>query len=136
MPIFFFFFFYSSEIQIFTVWMKSLVLNGNGCTIYDSYGRIVYRVYKYACKSSTEVYLMDDRGRTLTKILRKKLRIFRQWEGFQGDGLIVEKQEPWFRVRKTRRYFNRGQNFAAEVTDIIIKLAIRSLVHQARVTTK
>lgn len=51
--------------------MKSLVLSGNGCTVYDSTGRLAYRVDNYDCKCSDEVYLMDHGGRTLCKILRR-----------------------------------------------------------------
>ncbi|XP_020272402.1 protein LURP-one-related 11-like [Asparagus officinalis] len=98
------------------MWMKSLVLNGNGCTIYNSDGRIVYRVDNYARKSSHEVYLMDHGGRILTKILRKKPRVFGQWEGYRRDRLLAEEQEPWFRVQKTSRILKRGRPFEARVT--------------------
>ncbi|ONK62954.1 uncharacterized protein A4U43_C07F9850 [Asparagus officinalis] len=106
----------SSDIQILTMWMKSLVLNGNGCTIYNSDGQIVYRVDNYACKSSHEVCLMDHGGRILTKILRKKPRVFGQWEGYRSDGLTVEEQVPWFRVQKTSRILKRDHHFEATVT--------------------
>ncbi|ONK62951.1 uncharacterized protein A4U43_C07F9810 [Asparagus officinalis] len=105
----------SSKIQILTIWMKSLVLNGNGCTIYGSDGQIVYRVDNYAWRCSNEVYLMDHSGRTLTKILRKKPRVFGQWQGYRCDGLIAEKHEPWFRLQKSW-ILKRDQNFEAKVT--------------------
>lgn len=51
--------------------MKSLVLHGKGCTVFDSNGGIVYRVDNYDRKFSNEVYLMDFRGKVLYTILRK-----------------------------------------------------------------
>lgn len=61
----------SSERQVFTIWMKSLVLNGYGCTIYDSKGLVVYRMDNYDSKSSHEVFFMNSSGKTLFKILKK-----------------------------------------------------------------
>lgn len=55
----------------YTVWMKSLVLNSNGCTIYDSNGNIVYRIDNYDTKCSSQVYLMDLKGKVLSTLLRK-----------------------------------------------------------------
>ncbi|XP_020275762.1 protein LURP-one-related 11-like isoform X2 [Asparagus officinalis] len=99
------------------MWMKSLVFNGNGCAIFDSDGRIAYRVDNYASQCSDEVYLMDHDGRTLSKILRKKLRVRSQWEGYRCDGSIGEGQELcWFRARKAGRILRGEKNFEAKVT--------------------
>jgi hypothetical protein len=57
--------------QVYTVWMKSLVLNGYGCTVYGEDGRVAYRVDNYACSRSREAYVMDGDGRTLLKLLKK-----------------------------------------------------------------
>jgi hypothetical protein len=57
--------------QVYTVWMKSLVLSGHGCTVYGEDGRVAYRVDNYACSRSREVYVMDSDGRTLLKLLKK-----------------------------------------------------------------
>lgn len=51
--------------------MKSLVLNGKGCTVFDSEGHIRYRVDNYNSNSSNEVYLMDFDGRVLFTIIKK-----------------------------------------------------------------
>jgi len=49
--------------KVFTVWMKSLVLNGHGCTVYDSDGGIVYRVDNYgSARCGGGVCLMDLHG--------------------------------------------------------------------------
>lgn len=57
--------------EVYTIWMKSLILNGNGCTIYDSMGNLVYCVDNYDSKCRCEVYVMDQSGRVLLKLLRK-----------------------------------------------------------------
>jgi hypothetical protein len=56
---------------VYTVWMKSLVLGGHGCTVYGDDGRVAYRVDNYACSRSREAYVMDGDGRTLLKLLKK-----------------------------------------------------------------
>ncbi|KAG9459783.1 hypothetical protein H6P81_004291 [Aristolochia fimbriata] len=49
--------------ESFTIWMKSLVFNGRGCTVFDSRGEIVYRIDNYNQKHGDTVFLMDLRGR-------------------------------------------------------------------------
>ncbi|KAJ0980659.1 hypothetical protein J5N97_008914 [Dioscorea zingiberensis] len=101
----------SSKREVFTIWMKSLVLNGYGCTVYDSQGLVVYRMDNYDCKSSHEVFFMDTAGNTLFKILKKKLGVFGQWRGYRsGDGLKEEEEEkkPWFTARKAFRVLKRS----------------------------
>ncbi|KAL8150430.1 hypothetical protein V2J09_020238 [Rumex salicifolius] len=68
----------SLERETFTLWMKSLVLHGNGLTVFNSEGEIVYRIDNYDTKHNREVCLMDLRGNVLCTLLRR----------------------PWFRVRK------------------------------------
>lgn len=63
--------YFSSKRETFTIWMKSLVLNGKGCTVFDSDGHIMYRVDNYNSKSNNEVYLMDFDGGVLFTILKK-----------------------------------------------------------------
>ncbi|RZC91600.1 hypothetical protein C5167_027661 [Papaver somniferum] len=88
----------SSKREIFTIWMKSLVMQGNGCTVYNSNGQVVYRIDNYDNKNCNEVYLMDLKGKVLLTILRKKLRLFGRWEGYKsGNG---SKGKPSFQVRK------------------------------------
>ncbi|OAY72110.1 Protein LURP-one-related 11 [Ananas comosus] len=93
----------SAKREVFTIWMKSLVLNGNGCTVYDSKGQIIFRVDNYDCKGSGKVYLMDISGKVLFKILKKKL-FFGRWEGYKWNGLHQE-ANPWFKVKKPCRIF-------------------------------
>lgn len=57
--------------ETYTVWLKSLVFHGNGCTIFNSKGEIVFRVDNYQQRSSSEVFLMDLNGDVLFSIQRK-----------------------------------------------------------------
>jgi hypothetical protein len=61
----------SEQPEVFTIWMKSLVLNGSGCTVYDSAGSIVYRVDNYGARRAADVCLMDIAGNVVLQILKK-----------------------------------------------------------------
>ncbi|KAF8762477.1 hypothetical protein HU200_009446 [Digitaria exilis] len=85
--------------QVYTVWMKSLVFNGNGCTVYGADGGVAFRVDNYGCRGSREVFFMDRAGKMLIKIQRKSFGVFRRWEARRcfDDG---EETRPWFTVEK------------------------------------
>ena len=88
----------------YTVWMKSLVFNGNGCTVYTPHGGVAFRVDNYGCKGAREVFFMDRAGNTLLRIRRKGFGMFRRWEVCRctqtaGD----EEATPWFTVRPTNK---------------------------------
>ncbi|KAL6839918.1 hypothetical protein ACP4OV_029728 [Aristida adscensionis] len=93
---------------VYTVWMKSLVFNGNGCTVYGADGRVAFRVDNYACRGGREVFFMDGAGNALIRIRRKGFGMFRRWEARRyvdgdgdGEGLREETAaRPWFRVQK------------------------------------
>ncbi|KAK6935369.1 LURP-one-related [Dillenia turbinata] len=107
------FYFYSSnslmntDRETYTIWMKSLIYNSNGCTIFNSKGDIVYRIDNYTRKCSSEVYLMDIRGQVLFTLRRKKLSLFRCWEGYRSSNLDTRKETPMFRVRENCRILKR-----------------------------
>ncbi|XP_061988831.1 protein LURP-one-related 3-like [Rosa rugosa] len=89
----------TSKRETFTIWMKSLVMQGNGCTAYDENGEIVYRVDNYDNKHSNEVYLMDLRGKVLFTLCEQKMCVFRpNWEAYESNG----SDTPFFRVRKSK----------------------------------
>ncbi|KAL6972602.1 hypothetical protein U1Q18_026777 [Sarracenia purpurea var. burkii] len=92
----------SSKQEVFTLWMKSLVVRGNGCTVFDSSGEIVYRVDNYGHKCSHEVHLMDLTGNVLFTILKKKFKVLRCWEGYRSStGAVVNgENNPGFQVRE------------------------------------
>jgi uncharacterized protein YxjI len=91
--------------QVYTVWMKSLVFNGNGCTVYGADGGVAFRVDNYGCRGGREAFLMDRAGRTLVGIRRRScFGMFRRWEACrysesESDG-GEETRTVWFAVRK------------------------------------
>ncbi|KAK3034591.1 hypothetical protein RJ639_033837 [Escallonia herrerae] len=100
----------SNERETFTIWMKSLVMNGNGYTVYDSNGEVVYRIDNYDNKCSSEVHLMDLRGRVLCTIVRKKLLRFGLWDGYRSDAPKSKNSKPWFQVRNNH-FLRRGSAY-------------------------
>ncbi|XP_075524252.1 protein LURP-one-related 11-like [Primulina tabacum] len=93
-----------SEKETYTMWMKSLIFHGNGCTIFNSKGEIVFRVDNYQQRCSTQVFLMDSEGQVLFSVTRKKLRIFPRWEGFKWiDSKGKTERLPWFQVGRNPR---------------------------------
>ncbi|TXG50505.1 hypothetical protein EZV62_023029 [Acer yangbiense] len=90
----------TSKREAFTIWMKSLVMNGNGCTVFNENGDIVYRIDNYEKKGSREVYLMDLRGKVLFTL--RKVHFFKRWECYKGDSgsNSNNKQKPVFQVTK------------------------------------
>ncbi|TVU34665.1 hypothetical protein EJB05_16508, partial [Eragrostis curvula] len=88
---------------VYTVWMKSLVFNGNGCTVYGADGSVAFRVDNYGCRGGREVLFMDLAGNALIRIRRKSFGLFKRWETFRyGEGL-GEEEKPWFRVQKVQK---------------------------------
>ncbi|KAF2300899.1 hypothetical protein GH714_018082 [Hevea brasiliensis] len=89
--------------------MKSLVLSGNGCTVFDSNGHVVYRVDNYNCKSGNQVHLMDSWGNVLFTIFRKKFKLLGCWEGYKTSGSGADdERKPGFQVRKSFRLLRGG----------------------------
>ncbi|KAI3713391.1 hypothetical protein L1987_71968 [Smallanthus sonchifolius] len=87
----------STERETYTIWMKSLVLNSNGYTVYNSNGEVIFRIDNYDSKRRSEVYLMDLRGNIVCTILRKKILRFGLWDCYNDK----DSSRPWFRVGKT-----------------------------------
>ncbi|GLJ10554.1 hypothetical protein SUGI_0130470 [Cryptomeria japonica] len=90
---------------IFTVWRKSLVFNGNGFTVYDSFGNLVFRVDNYASNADKEMALMDHIGNVLITMRRKTMSIQNRWEAFRGNP--KECKEPIFTVTKSSPFSNK-----------------------------
>ncbi|KAL6839917.1 hypothetical protein ACP4OV_029727 [Aristida adscensionis] len=95
---------------VYTVWMKSLVFSGSGCTVYGADGGVAFRVDNYACRGGREVFFMDRAGNALIRIRRKGFGVFRRWEacrcvdGGDGEGPREETARPWFGVRKAGKH--------------------------------
>ncbi|OIW02495.1 hypothetical protein TanjilG_05088 [Lupinus angustifolius] len=94
---------FTSKQETFTLWMKSLVLNGKGCTVFDSNGQIVYRVDNYSCRHRYEVHLMDEKGNTLFTLQRKQYKLSKFWEGYRFPATNNDHKGPCFRVCKTHK---------------------------------
>ncbi|XP_040990396.1 protein LURP-one-related 4-like [Juglans microcarpa x Juglans regia] len=123
----------TSKRETFTLWMKSLVYQTNGCTVYNTIGDIVYRVDNYEKKGSSEVHLMDLRGKVLFTIRRKKFLAFGGWEGYRcrsSHGSCVNEEKPWFRVKKCYKSMLMG-DLACQVTVGYDKYWIVRLVGKA-----
>ncbi|KAL6140594.1 hypothetical protein ACLB2K_058893 [Fragaria x ananassa] len=93
----------TSKQETFTIWMKSLIVNGHGCTVFDSNGQIVYRVDNYDSRGRAKVHLMDLKGQILFSILRKKSKCLGVWEGYRSSNgkEINPKNTPSFQVRRS-----------------------------------
>lgn len=61
----------SDEATVLTVWKKSLLLNCNGFTVFDTKGNLVFRVDNYLSGRKGEIVLMDAYGKPLLTIRRK-----------------------------------------------------------------
>ncbi|XP_042043618.1 protein LURP-one-related 4-like [Salvia splendens] len=92
----------STEKETFTVWMKSLVCHGNGCTVFNSNGQVAFRVDNYQQRCNTKAFLMDSTGNILFSLNRKKLG-FGWWEGFKWSDSNVRAEKACFRVRRDMR---------------------------------
>ncbi|XP_009417847.2 protein LURP-one-related 8 isoform X1 [Musa acuminata AAA Group] len=92
----------AAEATALTVWRKSLLFNGNGFTVFDSKGNLVFRVDNYSSGSSDEIVLMDAAGKPLLTIRKK--RVFMMQKLSLGDQWLVYDREeavnPRFAVKK------------------------------------
>lgn len=100
----------TSTRETFTVWLKSLIFHGNGCTVFNSKGEVVFRVDNYQEKSSNEVFLMDLNGDVLFSIQRQKVRVFGRWNGYKWNGSKANKETPWIQVRRNCRVLGGGNS--------------------------
>ncbi|XP_010921247.1 protein LURP-one-related 8-like isoform X2 [Elaeis guineensis] len=84
------------ETAVLTVWRKSLLFNGNGFTVFDAKGNLVFRVDNYASGNKGEIVLMDAAGKPLLTIRRKRLSLGDHWLIYDGE----EAANPRFSMRK------------------------------------
>ncbi|KAK3004934.1 hypothetical protein RJ639_017978 [Escallonia herrerae] len=84
-----------------TVFKTSLFFAGDGFTVYDCKGELVFRVESYGpdSRDKGEVVLMDAFGRCLLTARRKRPSLHHRWEGFLGEK--TERQKPIFSVRRS-----------------------------------
>ncbi|KAK1374801.1 LURP1-related protein domain containing protein [Heracleum sosnowskyi] len=99
----------STRENTYTIWMKSLLFNGCGCTIFNSDGEIVYRIDNYNKKRGSQVQVMNLHGEVLLLLRRKRFRIFEQWEGFRWSvSGEMTRQKAWFNVRRECKILRRS----------------------------
>eukprot|EP00252_Welwitschia_mirabilis_P017893 TRINITY_DN3984_c0_g1_i2.p1 TRINITY_DN3984_c0_g1~~TRINITY_DN3984_c0_g1_i2.p1 ORF type:complete len:231 (+),score=21.43 TRINITY_DN3984_c0_g1_i2:263-955(+) len=92
--------FCSETPTVLTVWKKSLVFGGEGFTVYDSNGDLVFRVDCYSSgRLYDEIVLMDAEGKALLTLRKKLPSLHCRWEGFLGDR--TDGKKPIFTVRKS-----------------------------------
>ncbi|KAI3894734.1 hypothetical protein MKW92_028510 [Papaver armeniacum] len=84
------------EVEVLTVWKKSLLFNCNGFTVFDTKGNLIFRVDNYRAGNKTEIFLMDASGKTLLTILRKRLSLSDNWMVYDGENSV----NPRFLVKK------------------------------------
>ncbi|CAN6451288.1 unnamed protein product [Victoria cruziana] len=80
----------------FTVWMKSLLFNSSGCTVFDRHGKIIYRIDTYGHKFNREISVMDIQGEVLLTLIKKRMCFAGHWEGYR-----YEEKHPWFRFKNS-----------------------------------
>ncbi|OUZ99878.1 LURP1-like domain [Macleaya cordata] len=93
-------FIFEEETQL-TVLKTSLFFAGDGFSVYDSKGQVVFRVDSYGpdARDKDEVVLMDASGNCLLTVRRKRPSLHHRWEGYLGERM--EGQKPIFSVRRS-----------------------------------
>ncbi|OIW15823.1 hypothetical protein TanjilG_04358 [Lupinus angustifolius] len=82
---------YKEEMN-FTVLKTSLFFDGDGFTVYDCNGKLVFRVDSYGPDTiRDELVLMDPNGRCLLTVRRKRPSLHQRWEGFKGERMDGDK---------------------------------------------
>lgn len=83
-----------------TVCKTSLFFAGDGFTVYDCKGQLVFRVDSYGpeLRDKDELVLMDAYGRCLLTLRRKRPSLHNRWEGYQGER--KEGAKPIFSVKR------------------------------------
>lgn len=77
-----------AEAVVYTVWRKSLLFNGNGFTVFDAKGNLVFRVENYSAGSRNEIVLMDAAGKPLLTLRRKVLKKKKKKKGVSFLGAM------------------------------------------------
>ncbi|KAG9455781.1 hypothetical protein H6P81_000289 [Aristolochia fimbriata] len=91
---------YEKETHL-TVMKTSLFFAGDGFTVYDCKGELVFRVDSYGpdWRDKDEIVLMDGSGKCLLTVRRKRPSLHQRWEGFLGER--SDGQKPIFSVRRS-----------------------------------
>ncbi|KAI4329343.1 hypothetical protein L6164_021617 [Bauhinia variegata] len=100
-----------------TVLKTSLFFAGDGFTVYDCKGQLVFRVDSYGpdTRDKDEVVLMDPNGRCLLTVRRKRPSLHQRWEGFKGER--VDGDKPIFSVKRSSIIGRSRASVAVEMYD-------------------
>ncbi|KAK9141731.1 hypothetical protein Syun_011131 [Stephania yunnanensis] len=84
-----------------TVQKTSLFFPGDGFSVYNCQGKVVFRVDSYGpdARFKDELVLMDALGKCLLTVRRKRPSLHQRWEGFLGEK--SEGQKALFSVRRS-----------------------------------
>ncbi|KAI3982075.1 hypothetical protein MKX01_018981 [Papaver californicum] len=91
---------FQEETQL-TVRKTSLFFPGDGFSVYDFKGEVVFRVdsYGHSGHEQDELVLMDASGKCLLTVRRKRPSLHHRWEGYIGEK--SEGQKPIFSVKRS-----------------------------------
>ncbi|KAL6642003.1 hypothetical protein ACP70R_020184 [Stipagrostis hirtigluma subsp. patula] len=106
------------EPTVLTVWRKSLLFNCDGFTVFDARGDLAFRVDCYGSGRRAEVVLMDNTGKPLLTVRRKRLiSLAEHWVIYDGDAASSDgKSKPLLSVR--RHVSLRASKALAHVTPL------------------
>ncbi|KAI9110305.1 hypothetical protein K1719_018747 [Acacia pycnantha] len=105
------------EETLLTVLKTSLFFSGDGFTVYDSHGQLVFRVDTYGpdARDIDELVLMDPNGLCLLTVRRKRPSLHQRWEGFKGERMDGDK--PIFSVKRSSIIGRSRASVTVEVYD-------------------
>ncbi|XP_057460208.1 protein LURP-one-related 12-like [Actinidia eriantha] len=91
---------YEEETHL-TVLKTTLFFPGDGFTVYNCKGELIFRVDSYGpdARDKGELVLMDASGHCLLTVRRKRPSLHQRWEGFRGERM--DGQKPIFSVRRS-----------------------------------
>ncbi|MCL7021976.1 hypothetical protein MKW94_028976 [Papaver nudicaule] len=91
---------FEEETQL-TVRKTSIFSPGDGFSVYDSNGEVIFRVdsYGHSGHDQDELVLMDASGKCLFTVCRKRPSLHHRWEGYLGEK--SEGQKPIFSVKRS-----------------------------------
>ncbi|XP_057454172.1 protein LURP-one-related 12-like [Lotus japonicus] len=107
---------FTQETQL-TVLKTSLFFAGDGFTVYDCKGQLVFRFdcYGPSTRDKDELVLMDPQGHSLLTLRRKKPSLHQRWEGFRGERTDGDK--PMFSVKRSSIIGRSRTTLTVEVYD-------------------
>ncbi|KAJ4979544.1 hypothetical protein NE237_010324 [Protea cynaroides] len=97
------------QVVVLTVWKKSLLFNCTGFTVFNAKGNLVFRVDNYISGNKGEIVLMDDAGKSLLTIRRKRLSLVADtWLVYDGETTA----NPRFSVKKKQGSLSNSKSLA------------------------